>query len=356
MFGTGLDIELAQKIVNNIMKIVPYNINIMDKEGIIIASGDLSRLGKFHNGSLIALTSKEPSIIYIDTELEKKGINVPIIIHDEVIGVIGVSGEPEKVSETANIVKTLAELMIEKQLYDYKNFTIEAQIREFVYEWIRYTKSEYDDEFINRSLRLGIDLNILRVVVIFHFNHKDPGESEHIKHHLRNGEYSSIDSSFNIIALMQYDSFFDERINSIISENENLNCFIGHETKHLESSYQSAKRLFEIAQRLKNNQRVFRFKDFLFESIVYQGKNHESVQRMNAMFAKQDKQKLYRTTLMTFVNNNCHIVKTCSDLFIHKNTLYYRLSKISEITGYNTRNYKELMMLYFIFVANELNA
>ena len=40
--------EQAQKYVNQLMEDVPYNINIIDQDGTIIASGDPDRIGDFH--------------------------------------------------------------------------------------------------------------------------------------------------------------------------------------------------------------------------------------------------------------------------------------------------------------------
>ena len=42
---------LAQGIVKRAMQIIPYSVNVMDENGVIIASGDICRLGQRHLGS-----------------------------------------------------------------------------------------------------------------------------------------------------------------------------------------------------------------------------------------------------------------------------------------------------------------
>lgn len=42
----------AQRIADRIMEIVPYNINIMNQKGEIIASGDKGRIGSVHQGAV----------------------------------------------------------------------------------------------------------------------------------------------------------------------------------------------------------------------------------------------------------------------------------------------------------------
>ena len=43
--------ELAQPIVKKMMSVVDYNINIMNHDGIIVASGDPDRINQPHQGA-----------------------------------------------------------------------------------------------------------------------------------------------------------------------------------------------------------------------------------------------------------------------------------------------------------------
>ncbi len=47
--------QLAQQIVEHAIKILGININIMNKNGIIVGSGDKNRLNKFHEGVAFVL-------------------------------------------------------------------------------------------------------------------------------------------------------------------------------------------------------------------------------------------------------------------------------------------------------------
>lgn len=44
--------KIAQKIVEEMMNVLPYNINVMNERGIIIGSGEHDRIGHIHEGSL----------------------------------------------------------------------------------------------------------------------------------------------------------------------------------------------------------------------------------------------------------------------------------------------------------------
>lgn len=110
--------ELAAEIVDRTMSIIRHNINIMDENGVIIASGDRSRIGDEHAGAKDALSGKSGISISPDecSDLAgtKPGVNLPIVFHDEIIGVIGITGAPSKVSPYGELVKMAAEMTVEQ--------------------------------------------------------------------------------------------------------------------------------------------------------------------------------------------------------------------------------------------------
>lgn len=69
------------KIVNEISLAIGEQINMMDHEGVIIASTDASRIGTFHAGAKRIIDEKLSSlVIRSDDEYigAKPGINLPI--------------------------------------------------------------------------------------------------------------------------------------------------------------------------------------------------------------------------------------------------------------------------------------
>ncbi|GKU81669.1 CdaR family transcriptional regulator [Niallia sp. NCCP-28] len=58
----------------------------------------------------------------------------------------------------------------------------------------------------------------------------------------------------------------------------------------------------------------------------------------------EDKELLL--TIQTFIENNGHSTNTAKQLFIHRNTLQYRLDKFSEKTGFHLREQNSLLTVY----------
>jgi len=113
--------QLSRKIIPTIESMIDEQIIICDVNGIIIASTDSSRIGNFHEGAKRVIENKKQLIITKDLveKLEgvKTGINLPLIFNRSVIGVIGITGEIEKVKPFGEIVRKMTELLINENYY-----------------------------------------------------------------------------------------------------------------------------------------------------------------------------------------------------------------------------------------------
>ncbi|OHD23577.1 MAG: hypothetical protein A2Y38_07915 [Spirochaetes bacterium GWB1_59_5] len=101
-----------------------YNINIMDREGVIIASRDASRVGSYHDAAR-RLISSGASVERVDdgpqlTPGVRPGVNLPIVYKSETVGVVGVTGNPDAVAALAYAIKTSVESMIELEAWKEK--------------------------------------------------------------------------------------------------------------------------------------------------------------------------------------------------------------------------------------------
>ena len=50
-------------------------------------------------------------------------------------------------------------------------------------------------------------------------------------------------------------------------------------------------------------------------------------------------------TLVTYIDNNFNVSKTAKKLYIHRQSLLYRLSKIEELTGMSLKSSSDLFLL-----------
>lgn len=116
MAGWHLDTKMAQDIVARTMRIIDTNINVMDARGRIIGSGDRERIGgarrraagPLGGGWWISTTRS----LAICTGFAR--INLPLRLEGEIVGVIGLTGEPESLRKYGELVCMTAEMMLEQ--------------------------------------------------------------------------------------------------------------------------------------------------------------------------------------------------------------------------------------------------
>ena len=103
----NLDPQIAETIVTNLKDVINHEINLFDTTGTIIASTDRTRIGTSHDGARLAIKTKKT--ISIDRENEyrgaRHGINVPVMFNDQVVAVIGITGERSEVEPFGNVIK-----------------------------------------------------------------------------------------------------------------------------------------------------------------------------------------------------------------------------------------------------------
>ena len=87
---------LAQQIANEITDVIGHNVLITDESGIVVGSGDESRVGQFHEASVEVVRTRR-TIAHTSEDVRDlvgtlPGVTIPLVIDDTVVGTIGLSG------------------------------------------------------------------------------------------------------------------------------------------------------------------------------------------------------------------------------------------------------------------------
>ena len=110
-----LENSLAEKLIEQVTKYTSYNVNIMNEQGVIIASRNPERIGKFHEVAWqIVHGTTDIMVTENDNEYPGvlSGINMIIEIEGKREGVVGVTGNPEEIRPIALIIKMAIETLI----------------------------------------------------------------------------------------------------------------------------------------------------------------------------------------------------------------------------------------------------
>lgn len=110
--------SFCQDLVEAVSKLLGgRTINIMDLDGIIIASTEKNRIGTLHTGARHVVSSGHD--LAITEKLlpnypgAKVGYNMPLTFRGKIIGVIGMYGIPEQVRDMAQLLKIYADKYFE---------------------------------------------------------------------------------------------------------------------------------------------------------------------------------------------------------------------------------------------------
>ena len=390
--------QLAQDIVNKTMSILGKNINIMDEKGVIIGSGDNSRLNQYHEGAAQVIKEGKKLEIYSKDINHlvgaKPGINLPIEHNNKIIGVVGITGEPNEVSPFGEVIKMTVEMMLQQEFL-LKELQLEQQAREnFIHDLISGRIGNDSDLFLTRGQIVGYDVLLPRtalVMDIYQFEKtakqslqafKGSKEGEIHLQRLKNDVLKTIQGIFvdspqeiasytggdrfvvlKIINLKDSDEILRKKlfrigknIKDTISQKMKFKVTIGIGEYHegiqgLNKSFKEAMQALDVGTKLEGAGNIYHINDLGIGRILAEIKKdtQEEIIKKTFYSVKDIKKKKINETLLetlkAFFDNNLSISKTAQAIYIHRNTLLYRLRRVKEITGLDPKKFDDAVQL-----------
>ncbi len=350
--------SLAKKIIKEVRRLIDEDIIIVDISGMIIASTDSSRIGSFHEGALLSSREQKKMIITKDLENHlkgvKAGINLPILYQHNVVGVIGITGNPEKVSSYGELLKKMTELLIQESYYAEQMELESRALETFVFDWLHI--NEKTPEFVKRAEHLNIDLNLERQVVMGFIKSETEIPLRDISNHLQQSSFLKENEIFVrwgnerfLLLLTDRSKEQTQNILQLIKRNledsftVKISFGVGSEEPLLKKSFEEAERALKVAKR-KNS---IQFDDDLtLDMLTHEISSSVQMEFVNRTIVHLQKDLDLLKTLLEFIQQNQSIKETADSLHIHVNTLSYRFNKIEELTGLHPKNFTDLAALY----------
>ena len=112
--------------------------------------------------------------------------------------------------------------------------------------------------------------------------------------------------------------------------------------KDLARAYKEARIAFEVGKVFDIEKPVISYENLGIGRLIYQLPTTLCEMFLSEVFNKGSLESLDRETLMTvqsFFENNLNVSETSRKLFVHRNTLVYRLEKIRKLTGLDLREF-----------------
>lgn len=122
----------------------------------------------------------------------------------------------------------------------------------------------------------------------------------------------------------------------------------GNEIKR---AYEEAKECVSLSKTFGIKDEIFNYNKMIFEKIVYNIDNNVKRELLNNFKDKFDVfDNEIINTIEQFVNCGLNISDAARKLYVHRNTLIYRLDKINKETGFDIRNFKEATVFIIAFL------
>ena len=113
--------------------------------------------------------------------------------------------------------------------------------------------------------------------------------------------------------------------------------------RDLAKSYKEAQIAIEVGKVFDTEKYVINYENLGIGRLIYQLPTTLCEMFLQEVFKKGSLELLDRETLMTiqcFFENNLNVSETSRKLFVHRNTLVYRLEKIRKVTGLDLREFE----------------
>lgn len=362
--------KLAQNIVQSIKEIINQEINFIDTEGMIIASTDLNRIGQKHEGALKVLKTKQSVHVNKDDEFQgtKKGINLPLYFEDEIIAVVGITGNPIDVSKYVHILTKMTEILIKEAYLQEISYNSKENQRIIIENLLYNTQNDFENNASHEIYKY--DVNIPRRVIQGMFmtdRPLDPTMYNHIRKTITDQAQTILvinGNTLTILSTMIKSNMLKSTLSSLqqtIQKTYQLDLIFGIGSVCTTSS-ESRKSFSEAQESLMWARNFSHLTTQFYEDLdlgillLPELKTSAPTYEKKILGNLSEKEKAdYVNLLKVYEKHNGSITKCSAELFIHKNTLQYRLNSLHEKTGFNPRDLNDYVILKLAFLIFEIS-
>ncbi|WKA55533.1 CdaR family transcriptional regulator [Planococcus shixiaomingii] len=347
--------QLAEEIVEQTMIRLNRNLNVMDTNGIILASGETERIEKIHEGAAqVAKTGETLSIAEDDlTEWQgvKPGVNMPIYFQGKLVGVIGITGNPEELKEISTLVQLTTEMMVHQSLIT-SHIEWNRKRNELIFEELTSGKP-LSAAVHERISQMGLDGKISYTTLLIELK-KTPSPSqrivEQVEGHFHGQTVVAGHSQLNEIFLLAANEkpaelekklytllhFLQKTAPGRIGVGVAVNSIFDVRT-----SYLAARNALEFG---KPDQQLIYFEDVELMALLKRNPQ-DDLAKFTGRILTGLNEPLCQTLTLYFACNKNH-AETAAQLMIHRHTLSYRLKKIKDITGLDPSEFQDAVVLH----------
>ncbi len=355
--------SIAEKIHTKVGGLVNQPLSVTDPHGTVLASND--------------------PMIDESADLEAVPWSISLQHASKIVGYVLLAREMPNNAELAPLIRSISELIMHQSILIEQLPHQEERLDKFVYDLL--TGSRGDDSLLVAESRLfDIDLGKPRIAIVLYIDDpvltgemRDDGDREMRITRYKFGINRGLNSYYtnsrnNIIAYLGHNAFcilkdlnggdvtledsldrFKKSINTIYnifrSElKQPTTVGIGNYHPGMEgmrNSYQEAISAIELGAQNWDKNRVYHIDDFGVVAPLLSGVDESNIYFSRELLEKLGENDGMIMTLESFFKNNMGLTQTADELSIHRNTLVYRLDRITETLGLDPRKFDDAVQI-----------
>lgn len=341
--------RLFQGIIHQMGDAANRTIGVIDDTGVIIACSELVKIGEARHGI-------HDELAYTSDAVTVEGYTYrPIGTAAKWEYIVFVEGEDDTAERLADILSI--SLSTIKNLYDEKydkNSFIKNIILDNILPSDIYIKGK-ELRFNTEEVRVVFLIKFLSRTEVLPFNMVQQIFPD------KNKDYVISISEQDIVVVKEIKGGTDirefEKLARSIADTLGTEFYakvaIGIGTavdniKDLARSYKEAQTAIEVGKVFDTEKTVFSYENLGIGRLIYQLPTTLCEMFLQEVFKYGSLESLDHETLMTiqcFFENNLNVSETSRKLFVHRNTLVYRLEKIRKLTGLDLREFDNAITL-----------
>ncbi|MFG1689072.1 CdaR family transcriptional regulator [Nonomuraea sp. NPDC049269] len=373
---------LAQGIAGDTSDIIGFNVLITDPDGVVIGSGDTRRIGSFHEASVEVMRTLKSAAHSAEQARRlqgvRPGITLPIIIDGRALGTVGITGSPARVQRFGLVVKRQTEIMLQESMRLRSRLVLERTVEDLLRDIAQFDPDVINPEdLVARAGELGYNLRAERTAVIIDVGEGAPSpDGSGTRSMLLRAIRETFSGSQDLVAAMTSSRFAalprrpagtDLRslclpLADHIRQRIGLRVAIGlgvaaDSVPGLHDSYQDAATALRLGPRVQADAQVHSIGDLrvhqLLAAVPRRARSRFAGFSIAGLRARPDWPVL-RQTVIAYCESGCNLVRAAAALNIHRNTLLYRLDKISQLSGRPADDHRARLALYLACVADQI--
>ena len=336
--------RLFQGIVHQMKSCIDRTIGVIDESGIVISCSELGRIGEVLNVDVMEVNHSPEGLLRTASFTFK---TLTAAQYNEYI--IFVEGMDEEAKKYASLLAialcNIKEFYDEK--YDKANF-VKNIILDNILPGDIYLKA--------RKLRFNTD--VLRAALLIRVSSETEISTYEVLQNLFPDKSKDFIININETDLVlikelpkSYESSTLDKLAKSIADTLSgefyVHALVGigtpvEEIRDLARSFKEARIALEVGKVFDNEEDIVNYENLGIARLIYQMPTTLCESFLREVFKKGTIENLDQETLFTikhFFDNSLNVSETSRKLFVHRNTLVYRLEKIKKITGLDLREF-----------------